>query len=46
MSKEMDHSCVILPEEQAPEDMRHCERCELYKQRNRVIWGKAIRIAR
>lgn len=40
MSTEMNHPCVILPEEQAPEDMQHCERCELCKQRNRVIWGE------
>ena len=26
MSTEMNHPCVILPEEQAPEDMQDCER--------------------
>ncbi|AYB47370.1 uracil-DNA glycosylase [Paenibacillus lautus] len=40
MSAETNHPCVILPEEQAPEDMQHCERCELCRQRNRVIWGE------
>lgn len=37
---EMDRSCVILPEEQAPEGAQGCERCELFKQSNRVIWGE------
>ncbi|MCM3040641.1 uracil-DNA glycosylase [Paenibacillus motobuensis] len=36
----MDHPYVILPEEQAPEGIEHCELCELSKQRNRVIWGE------
>lgn len=31
---------VILPEEAAPPEARHCERCELCKQRTRVIWGE------
>ncbi|RIX52088.1 uracil-DNA glycosylase [Paenibacillus nanensis] len=31
---------VILPEEAAPEDIQQCERCELSKQRTRVIWGE------
>ncbi|WP_373994930.1 uracil-DNA glycosylase [Paenibacillus thiaminolyticus] len=37
---EMDHPFVILPEEQAPEGIQHCELCELSKQRTRVIWGE------
>lgn len=37
---EMDHPFVILPEEQAPEGVKHCELCELSKQRTRVIWGE------
>lgn len=36
----MDHPYVILPEEQAPDGIEHCEICELSKQRNRVIWGE------
>ncbi|MNK75753.1 Uracil DNA glycosylase superfamily protein [compost metagenome] len=36
----MDYSYVILPEEQAPSGIEHCEICELSKQRNRVIWGE------
>lgn len=36
----MDYPFVILPEEQTPEDIQHCERCELSKHRNRVIWGE------
>lgn len=36
----MDHPFVILPEEQAPKGLEHCELCELSKQRNRVIWGE------
>jgi DNA polymerase len=40
MTAEMDHPCVILPEEQAPEGTQDCEHCELFKQRNRVIWGE------
>lgn len=40
MSMDTNQPCIILPEEQAPEDMQHCEHCELYKQRNRVIWGE------
>ncbi|GIO32905.1 MULTISPECIES: uracil-DNA glycosylase [Paenibacillus] len=40
MTTEMGHPCVILPEEQAPESTQHCERCELFKQRNRIIWGE------
>ncbi|WP_246042204.1 uracil-DNA glycosylase [Cohnella pontilimi] len=36
----MDHPLVILPEEQAPEGIEHCELCELSKQRTRVIWGE------
>ncbi len=36
----MDHPFVILPEEQAPEGIEHCELCELSKQRTRVIWGE------
>lgn len=37
---EMDRPFVILPEEQAPEGIEHCELCELSKQRTRVIWGE------
>lgn len=37
---EMEHSFVILPEEQAPPGAEQCQRCELSKQRNRVIWGE------
>lgn len=29
-----------MPEEEAPEEFRQCERCELSKQRTRVIWGE------
>src|SRR5690606_13686148 len=36
----MDHPFVILPEEQAPKGIEHCELCELSKQRNRLIWGE------
>lgn len=36
----MDQPFVILPEEQAPEGIEHCELCELSKQRTRVIWGE------
>jgi len=36
----MDHPFVIMPEEQAPEGIEHCELCELSKQRSRVIWGE------
>lgn len=36
----MDHPYVILPEEQAPNGIEHCEICELSKQRNHVIWGE------
>lgn len=36
----MDHPFVILPEEQAPAGIAHCELCELSKQNNRVIWGE------
>lgn len=38
--KEMDHPYVILPEEQVPNGIEHCEICELSKQRNRVVWGE------
>lgn len=31
---------VILTEEAAPEGARHCDRCELSRQRTRVIWGE------
>lgn len=37
---EMDHPFIILPEEQAPEGIRHCELCELSRQRTRVNWGE------
>ncbi|MGG1519073.1 uracil-DNA glycosylase [Paenibacillus oryzisoli] len=36
----MNHPYVILPEEQAPAGVEHCEKCELSKQRTRVIWGE------
>ncbi len=36
----MDHSFVILPEEQAPACAENCEFCELSRQRTRVIWGE------
>ncbi|RUT31906.1 uracil-DNA glycosylase [Paenibacillus zeisoli] len=36
----MDHPYVILPEEQAPDGIEHCEICELSRQRSRVIWGE------
>lgn len=31
---------VILTEEAVPQGIQHCERCELSKQRTRVIWGE------
>ncbi|CAG7636019.1 uracil-DNA glycosylase [Paenibacillus allorhizosphaerae] len=31
---------VILPEEAAPPHAAQCERCELAKQRHRVVWGE------
>lgn len=40
MSTQKKQPCITLPEEQVPEGMQHCERCELCKQRNRVIWGE------
>ncbi|TBL77339.1 uracil-DNA glycosylase [Paenibacillus thalictri] len=36
----MDHPYVLLPEEAVPHGLQHCERCELAKQRTRVIWGE------
>lgn len=36
----MEHPDMMLPEEQPPEGIAHCELCELSKQRNRVIWGE------
>jgi len=36
----MERPSVILPEEQVPEGLEHCARCELSKQRTRVIWGE------
>ncbi|MCZ8515116.1 uracil-DNA glycosylase [Paenibacillus filicis] len=36
----MDNPFEILPEESAPQGLQHCERCELSKQRTRVIWGE------
>lgn len=36
----MNSPFVILPEEPAPKGVQHCERCELSKQRTRVIWGE------
>ncbi|ULL14422.1 uracil-DNA glycosylase [Paenibacillus sp. H1-7] len=35
-----DAPFVILPEETAPPDIQLCDRCELSKQRSRVIWGE------
>lgn len=40
MITHMDDSFVILPEEQAPDDIQHCERCGLFQQRTRVVWGE------
>lgn len=40
MTAESNRPCIILPEEQAPVGMQHCERCELFKQRTRIIWGE------
>lgn len=39
-AREMDGPFVIWPEEAAPPEARQCERCELSKQRSRVIWGE------
>jgi len=36
----VDNPFHILPEEAAPQDLQHCDRCELSKQRTRVIWGE------
>ncbi|MGG0811304.1 uracil-DNA glycosylase [Paenibacillus alvei] len=36
----MDQPFIVLPEEQAPEGIEHCELCQLSKQRTRVIWGE------
>lgn len=36
----MDHPFVLLPEEAAPQGVQHCDRCELSKQRTRVVWGE------
>lgn len=36
----MDTPFEILPEEAAPQGLQHCDRCELSKQRTRVIWGE------
>lgn len=35
-----DFCPVILPEESAPEHAVQCERCELARQRQRVVWGE------
>ena len=40
MTQRMDDPFVILSEEAAPQGVEHCERCELSKQRKRVIWGE------
>ncbi|MDD9269232.1 uracil-DNA glycosylase [Paenibacillus sp. GCM10023248] len=40
MSQQVDTPYVILPEEAAPVNAQHCERCELSNQRSRVIWGE------
>ena len=36
----MDEPFGILPEEVGPSDAQQCVRCELSKQRTRVIWGE------
>lgn len=36
----MDNPFIVLPEEAVPHGLQHCERCELAKQRTRVIWGE------
>lgn len=36
----MEHPFELWPEEAAPPDAKHCERCELAGQRSRVIWGE------
>lgn len=36
----MDQPYIILPEEAAPQSAEHCERCELSRQRSRVVWGE------
>lgn len=41
-----DEPFVILPEEQGPPGTQQCERCELSKQRTRVIWGEGNPVAR
>jgi len=35
-----DDRPVVLPEEEAPPHARQCERCELCRQRRRVVWGE------
>lgn len=39
-SNAMTEHFEILPEEAAPREVQQCERCELAKQRARVIWGE------
>jgi uracil-DNA glycosylase len=36
----MDTPFEMFPEEVAPQGLQHCDRCELSKQRTRVIWGE------
>lgn len=36
----MDNPFIVFPEEAVPHGLQHCERCELAKQRTRVIWGE------
>ncbi|HNX13964.1 MAG TPA: uracil-DNA glycosylase [Oscillospiraceae bacterium] len=36
----MDFIPQILPEDKAPPEAADCRKCELFRQRNRVIWGE------
>ncbi|MBB3110853.1 DNA polymerase [Paenibacillus phyllosphaerae] len=40
MTSTVQDPFITLPEEEAPAAVRHCENCELAKQRTRVIWGE------
>lgn len=31
---------LLMPEEQGPSEVLDCKRCELAKQRSRVVWGE------
>lgn len=35
-----DFTPTLWPEHSPPPPVRNCQRCELYKQRSRVIWGE------